>query len=158
MRDPIRRKKAPKGGAPARSPSRTNSGLITGIVSVLLVAIVWIVFGQILRHEFINYDDDEYVRRNSRITSGLSLDGMQWAFTHVHADNWHPLTTISHMLDCQLYGLEPWGHHLTNVLLHATATIFLFLALRRLTGSRWPSAFVAAVFAIHSLRVVSVSR
>jgi tetratricopeptide (TPR) repeat protein len=121
------------------------------------VGIVWIVFGQTLRHEFINYDDDQYVRGNSRITNGLTLDGIQWAFTHVHAANWHPLTTISHMLDCQLYGLQPWGHHLTNVLLHAAAAVFLFLALRQLTGAHWPSAFVAAVFAIHPLRVESVA-
>ena len=109
------------------------------------------------RHEFVNYDDDHYVYENPRITNGLTLDGIQWAFTHVHADNWHPLTTISHMLDCQLYGLQPWGHHLTNVLLHAAAAIFLFLALWQLTGARWPSAFVAAVFAIHPLRVASVA-
>ena len=118
---------------------------------------VWIVFGQTLRHEFVNYDDDHYVYENPRITNGLTLDGIQWAFTHVHAGNWHPLTTISHMLDCQLYGLQPWGHHLTNVLLHAAAAILLFLALRQLTGARWPSAFVAAVFAIHPLRVESVA-
>jgi protein O-mannosyl-transferase len=157
MPNPVRRKKAPKGSAAARSPSRAKSGPVTGIVSVLLLGIVWIVFGQTLRHEFINYDDDQYVYGNSRITNGLSLEGIQWAFTHVHADNWHPLTTISHMLDCQLYGLQPWGHHLTNVLLHAAAAIFLFLALWRLTGARWPSAFVAAVFAIHPLRVESVA-
>src|SRR5438045_3514892 len=157
MRDPVRRNKTPKGGRAALSSSRANSGLCTGNVCLLLVGIVWIVFGQTLRHEFVNYDDDEYVRANSRITNGLTLEGIQWAFTHVHAANWHPLTTISHMLDCQLYGLQPWGHHLTNVLLHAAAAIFLFLALWQLTGARWPSAFVAAVFAIHPLRVESVA-
>ena len=158
MRDPVRRKKTSKGGAAARPLSRAYSErVVTGIVCVLLVGIVWIVFGQTLRHEFVNYDDDHYVYENPRITNGLTLDGIQWAFTHVHADNWHPLTTISHMLDCQLYGLQPWGHHLTNVLLHAAAAILLFLALRQLTGARWPSAFVAAVFAIHPLRVESVA-
>src|SRR5437667_8281692 len=79
------------------------------------------------------------------------------AFTHVHAANWHPLTTIPHMLDRQLYGLQPWGHHLTNVLLHSAAAVFLFLALRELTKALWPSAFVAALFAIHPLRVSSVA-
>src|SRR6202162_526102 len=157
MRDSVRRKKTPKGVAATRSPSRANSGLVTGNVCIFLVGIVWIVFGQTLRYEFVNYDDDQYVRANSRITNGLTLDGIRWAFTHVHAANWHPLTTISHMLDCQLYGLQPWGHHLTNVLLHAAAAIFLFLALRQLTGARWPSAFVAAVFAIHPLHVESVA-
>src|SRR2546430_1278643 len=143
MRDPVRRKKTPKSGAAMSSSSRAHSGLITGIVCIFLVGIVWIVFGQTLRHEFVNYDDEEYVGGNSRITNGLTLDGIQWAFTHVHAANWHPLTNISHMLDCQLYGLQPWGHHLTSVVLHAAAAIFLFLALRQLTGAHWPSAFVA---------------
>ena len=151
MRDPVRRNKTPKGGRAALSSSRANSGLVTANVCIFLVGIVWIVFGQTLQYEFVNYDDDQYVRANSRITNGLTLDGIRWAFTHVHAANWHPLTTISHMLDCQLYGLQPWGHHLTNVLLHAVATVFLFLALWQLTGARWSSAFVAAVFAIHPL-------
>lgn len=157
MRASIRPKKSPRGSPAERSPSRADNQLVTGIVCVLLVSIVWIVFGQTLRHEFLNYDDDQYVYENPRITNGLSLKGIGWALTHVHADNWHPLTTISHMLDCQLYGLEPWGHHLTNVLLHSLAAIFLFLALRQLTGAGWPSAFVAAVFAIHPLRVESVA-
>src|ERR1700730_5785277 len=158
MRDSVRRKMAPKGGATAQSSSRAyNQRVVAGIVCILLVGIVWIVFGQTLGHEFVNYDDDEYVRENPRINNGLTLDGIQWAFTHVHAANWHPLTTISHMLDCQLYGLQPWGHHMTNVLLHAAAAIFLFLALRQLTGAHWPGAFVAAVFAIHPLRVESVA-
>jgi hypothetical protein len=129
----------------------------TIVICLLLVAIVWIVFGQTLGHEFINYDDHDYVYENPRITSGLSLEGIVWAFTHVHSNNWHPLTTISHMLDCSLFGLQPWGHHFTNVLLHSAAAIFLFLALLELTGVRWPSAFVAALFAIHPLRVESVA-
>jgi hypothetical protein len=92
-----------------------------------LVAITWIVFGQTLAFGFVNYDDNDYVYDNPNITNGLTLKGMLWAFTHFHADSWHPLTTISHMLNCQLYGLQPWGHHLTNVLLQATAAILLFL-------------------------------
>ena len=127
------------------------------VVCLLLAAIVLIVFGQTLRHEFVNYDDGQYVYGNPRIVSGLSLDGIRWAFTHVHGGNWHPLTTISHMLDCQLYGLQPWEHHMTNVLLHLLAAVFLFLALRQLTGTLWPSALVAAIFAIHPLRVESVA-
>ena len=154
----MRRKIAPKGGPTAQISSRTSSErMVTAMICILLVGLVWIVFGQTLRHEFINYDDDQYVYENPRITDGLTLDGIQWALTHVHANNWHPLTTISHMLDCQLYGLQPWGHHLTNVLLHSVAVTFLFLALRELTRTLWPSAFVAAVFAIHPLRVGSVA-
>src|SRR5438034_8133911 len=134
-----------------------NRRVVTGIVLVFLAIIVWIAFGKALRHDFLGYDDQRYVIQNAWVTNGLTPGGIKWAFTHVHASNWHPLTTISHMLDCQLYGLQPWGHHLTNVLLHAAAAILLFLALRQLTGAHWPSALVAAVFAIHPLRVESVA-
>src|ERR1700719_3629605 len=107
--------------------------LRTEVICVLLAVIVWIVYGQTLRHDFVNYDDNDYVYENPRITNGLTFNGIEWAFTHVHAANWHPLTTISHMLDVQLYGLQPWGHHLTNVILHALTAVLLFLALRKLT-------------------------
>src|SRR5258707_1116766 len=119
-----------------RPSSRIHGGRVaTIVVSVFLAVIVWIAFGRALGHEFVGYDDQRYVVQNPWVTNGLTLDGIQWAFTHVHATNWHPLTTISHMLDCQLYGLQPWGHHLTNILLHAAAVILLFLALRELTGA-----------------------
>jgi len=126
-------------------------------VCIFLVAIVWAVFGQTLRYGFVNFDDGEYVYENPDVACGLRLKGIAWAFTHVHSFNWHPLTWISHMLDCQFYGLNPGGHHFTNVLLHTTATILLFLVLRRMTGALWRSAFVAAVFAIHPLHVESVA-
>jgi protein O-mannosyl-transferase len=126
-------------------------------VCVCLAALTWIVFGQTLWHDFINYDDPRYVYENTKITSGLGLGGIAWAFTHVHSTNWHPLTTISHMLDCQLYGLRAGWHHFTNVLLHTFAVILLFLALTNMTGAFWRSAFAAAVFAIHPLRVESVA-
>src|SRR5437899_2551694 len=156
-----------------------NRRVVTAIVLVFLAMIVWVSFGQALRHDFLGYDDQRYVIQNAWVTNGLTPGGIKWAFTHVHASNWHPLTTISHMLDCQLYGLQPWGHHLTNILLHAAAAILLFFALRELTasgdavagigdagrdqrsrlqrGSLWPSVFVAAVFAVHPLRVESVA-
>ena len=130
--------------------------LVTGIC-ILLAAIVWVVFGQTLHHGFVNYDDNLYVYENSAVTRGLDLKGVEWAFTHRVCANWHPLTMMSHMLDCQLYGLNPGGHHLTNVLLHTASVILLFLVLRRMTGFLWRSAFVAAVFAIHPLRVESVA-
>jgi len=126
-------------------------------ITVLLAALTWIVFGQTLHHDFVNYDDQRYVYENPRITAGLSAKAIVWAFTHVHSENWHPLTTISHMLDCQLYGLRPGGHHGTNALLHATGAILLFLALLQMTGTLWRSAFVAAVFAVHPLHVESVA-
>ena len=126
-------------------------------ICLFLAALTWLVFGQTLWHDFINYDDPRYVYENTKITSGVSLSGIAWAFTHIHSMNWHPLTTISHMLDCQVYGLKPGGHHFTNVLLHIVAAILLFLALQQMTGTFWNSAFVAAVFAIHPLRVESVA-
>jgi protein O-mannosyl-transferase len=126
-------------------------------VCVCLAAVTWIVFGQTLWHDFINYDDPRYVYENTNITSGLSFGGIAWAFTHIHSTNWHPLTTISHMLDCQLFGLRAGWHHFTNVLLHTVAGILLFLALAKMTGALWRSAFAAAVFAIHPLRVESVA-
>jgi len=126
-------------------------------VCVFLVLAVWAVFGQTLHYEFVNYDDEDYVCGNPTVARGLNWTGVFWAFTHRVSSNWHPLTMLSHMLDCQLYGLNPGGHHFTNVLLHAAAAILLFLLLRNLTGAFWRSAFVAAVFAIHPLRVESVA-
>lgn len=122
-----------------------------------LAAMVWLVFGQTVHHQFINLDDGAYVYKNPQVFRGLTGEGIVWAFTQSHAANWHPLTWLSHMLDCQLYGLSPGGHHLTNVLLHAANAILLFLVLRQMTGSLWRSAFVAALFAIHPLRVESVA-
>src|SRR6266404_4698481 len=154
----VKRKKASRTRPTASGDSRTrNNRLIASVVCILLAGIVWIAFGQTLHHDFVNYDDGPYVSSNPRIINGLTPGNVQWAFTHIHAANWHPLTTISHMLDCQLYGLQPWGHHLTNILLHAAAAILLFLALRELTGTLWPSLLVAAVFAVHPLRVESVA-
>jgi protein O-mannosyl-transferase len=156
-RGPDRRRKTLELHATERRRSRTHiSAVVTGIVSVLLAVIVGIAFGRALGNDFVGYDDQSYVVLNPRVTNGLTLGGIQWAFTHMHASNWHPLTMISHMLDCQLYSLQPWGHHLTSILLHAAAAILLFLALQELTGNLWPSVFVAAVFAIHPLRVESV--
>ncbi|MGO9527950.1 MAG: tetratricopeptide repeat protein [Verrucomicrobiia bacterium] len=118
---------------------------------------MFVVYGQTLHHEFVNFDDEDYVYENSEVISGLTWHGVTWAFTQCSVSNWHPVTWISHMLDCQVYGLNPAGHHLTSVLLHAATTILLFLVLRQMTGALWPSAFVAVVFAVHPLRVESVA-
>ena len=126
-------------------------------VCLVLAAITFAVFGQTLRHEFVNFDDNLYVYDNPAVNRGLNLKGVEWAFTYRVCANWHPLTMLTHMLDCQLYGLNAGGHHLTNVLLHTASVILLFLVLRRMTGFLWRSAFVAAVFAIHPLRVESVA-
>ena len=131
---------------------------LTIAVCLVLALAVWAVFGQTLRYDFVNYDDNVYVYDNSTITQGINLHGVVWIFTHVDGrGEWLPVTAISRMLDCQLYGLHPGGHHLTNVLLHAATAILLFLLLRNLTGRFWAAAFVAAVFAIHPLRVESVA-
>ena len=147
-------------------------------ICAALVAITWTVFGQTLGHQFVNYDDPLYVFENAHIRAGISWHSILWAFTHVHSQNWHPLTSISHMLDCQFFGLQPAGHHFMNVLLHSAGAVLLFLLLEQMTGgpssSRdgsvspklsgpnrtgniWASAFVAAVFAIHPLHVESVA-
>lgn len=124
---------------------------------VALAAMTWLVYGQTLHHDFVNYDDEDYVTTNAQVSRGVTLEGIVWAFTHMHSANWHPLTWISHMVDCQLYGLNAGGHHLTNLLLHAANAILLFFLLRQMTGAFWRSAFVAALFAVHPLRVESVA-
>jgi protein O-mannosyl-transferase len=124
---------------------------------VFLVVITWLAFGQTVRYDFVNFDDNNYVYANPTITSGLTPDGIIRAFSSRHSGNWHPLTTISHMLDCQLWGLHAGGHHFTNIVLHTIAVVLLFLVLHHMTGAIWQSAFVAALFAIHPLRVESVA-
>ncbi|MDQ6808821.1 MAG: tetratricopeptide repeat protein, partial [Verrucomicrobiota bacterium] len=122
-----------------------------------LVGAVWLLFGRTVTYQFVNFDDEVYVYANPLVTRGLTAAGLLAAFTQSHARNWHPLTTISHMLDCQLFGLEPGGHHAVNVLLHSAVAALLFFALRQMTGRLWPAAFVAAAFALHPLRVESVA-
>ncbi len=127
------------------------------LIILLLILLTAVTFGQVIGHQFTHYDDNEYVTANPYVLQGLNLHSIIWAFTTVHAANWHPLTWISHMLDCQLYGAAPWGHHLTNLLLHLANTILLFLLLQYMTGATWRSAFVAALFGIHPLHVESVA-
>ena len=127
------------------------------LICLLLVLMVLVVFGQGVKNDFINFDDTQYVTENQHVQAGLTWKNLAWAFTTAHAGNWHPLTWLSHMLDFELYGLNPAGHHLTNVLLHSASTVLLFLVLLGMTGSRWRSAFVAALFALHPLHVESVA-
>ena len=130
--------------------------VIVGL-SVLLVAVTWVVFGQTLSHGFVDYDDPNYVYNNSDVTGGLTLNAVRSAFTESHSNNWHPLTWISHMLDWRWYGRNAGGHHFTNVLLHTIAVLLLFGVLARMTGALGRSAFVAALFAIHPVHVESVA-
>ncbi len=115
------------------------------------------VYGQTAGHSFINFDDDEYVYENREVRAGLTLHGFRAAFLRPLGVNWHPLTTLSHMLDCQLYGLWAGGHHLTNVMLHALTAAALYLLLLQMPGRAAPSAFAAFLFALHPLRVESVA-
>ncbi len=119
--------------------------------------LIWIVFGQTLRNGFVNFDDDRYVYENNNVSRGLTVEALKGLLTHSHANLWHPLTTLSHMLDCQIYGLRPAGHHFSNVALHNLAAVLLFLVISKMTGQLWRSAFVAAIFAIHPMRVESVA-
>jgi tetratricopeptide (TPR) repeat protein len=126
-------------------------------ICLALVAITFAVFGQTLGHGFVNYDDPAYVSENPRIHEGLNWSSITWAFTHIHSNNWHPLTTMSHMLDWQLFGAKAGAHHLIDLLLHSANAVLLFILLQQMTGRLWSSAFVAAVFAIHPLHVESVA-
>jgi protein O-mannosyl-transferase len=127
-------------------------------VALALVLAVAAVFGPTRQLGFIEaYDDNVYLLENPVVRDGLSAHGLREAWTESAASNWHPLTWLSHMLDVELYGLAPAGHHLTSVALHAAATVLLFLALVQMTGALWKCAFVAALFALHPLRLESVA-
>jgi tetratricopeptide (TPR) repeat protein len=145
-------------GKPFRTKgwSFQQHGLVP-LLCVFLIILTFATFEQVRTCAFINLDDDVYITDNWHIKGGLTLEGVTWAFKSIHAGHWHPLTWLSHMLDCQIYGLKPSGHHLTNLVFHVASTLLLFLVLRRMTGALWRSWFVAALFALHPLRVESVA-
>jgi len=126
-------------------------------VSLCLIVAVIIAYAQVSNFDFVGYDDQEYITENSHVQEGLNLKSINWAFTSFHSANWHPLTWLSHMLDCELYGLNPMGHHWTNVQFHIANTLLLFFVFLKMTGALWRSAFVAALFALHPLHVESVA-
>jgi len=115
------------------------------------------VYGRVSNHQFIDYDDNVYIIENDCVRKGLTPETIRWAFTTVHASNWHPLTWLSHQADAQIYGMNPGLHHITAMLFHIANTILLFSVLTRMTGALWRSAFVAALFALHPLHVESVA-
>ena len=127
------------------------------IVYVVLAAITLAVFWQVNQYDFIKLDDNIYVTDNFRIKSGISLEGIRWAFSTTYAQFWHPLTWLSLMFDYQLFGLNAGGYHMTNLILHILSTLLLFWLFNRMTGALWKSAFVAALFALHPLHVESVA-
>ncbi len=145
------------GEAPTTLDAHMRSPYASLFVCLLLALAVVAVFGQTANFNFVNYDDDQYLYANTHVAKGLTPSNVIWAFTSFDASNWHPVTWISHITDCQLYGLNPGKHHLTNVFIHAFTSILLFLLLRQMTGRFWPSALVAFLFAIHPLRVESVA-
>ncbi len=133
--------------------SRTAVAVVCGMLFLATA----LIYCQTARHEFVNYDDNTYVTENEHINRGVTLRGIVWMLFYRHAYIWHPLTSLSHMLDCQLFKLWAGGHHLVNACFHAMTAAMLFLVLRRMTGRMWPSALVAAIFAVHPLRVESVA-
>ena len=141
---------------PARSDTRVDLG--SRVVCLLLMAVTLGVYWQVSSFEFLRWDDTKYVAANSMVTRGLTPDGVVWAFSTVHASNWHPLTWLSHMLDCTLFGPTAAGaHHLVNLGFHLANTVLLLLVLQRATGRFWPAVFVAGLFALHPLHVESVA-
>ena len=133
--------------------SGSSSLLITCLLFFSVVVLYWPVVG----FGFIDLDDGLYVTENRHVQAGLSSASMRWAFSNGEALLWHPLTWLSHMLDCQLYGLAPGGHHFTSLLLHATNTLLVFVVLMRMTKAPWPSVIAAGLFGLHPLRVESVA-
>jgi Tfp pilus assembly protein PilF len=127
------------------------------LISAALVLVILLAFEPIRHNDFVEYDDYQYLVRNPHVQKGVTRDSVIWAFTTFHASNWHPLTWLSHMIDCGLFGLEPLGHHIVNVLFHICSSLLLFFVLSRMTGSVWPSAVVAALFAVHPTHVESVA-
>jgi len=177
--DALARERNPRGGPrvpqtrdkaedqPAATGHRAGRGVMIAICGLLLLGTV-LVFAQTAGHKFVNCDDNEYIYENTHIQRGLTWECVKWAVTGAHSANWHPLTWMAHALDWQLFGhwdpdlnryVNSWpgGHHLVNVLLHAICVVLLFLTLQAMTGATWPSAAVAALFAIHPLHVESVA-
>jgi len=136
--------------------NRKQKFLVQWLIYLGLGLITFSLYLPALYHSFVEYDDQQYVTDNPRVQAGLTWRGVVWAFGF-HAGNWHPLTWMSHMLDCQIYGADAGGHHLTNVLLHVASTLLLFAVLNRMTNAMWRSAAVAALFAWHPLHVESVA-
>jgi len=137
--------------------SARTSNKTTGAIGLALALATLGLYAPVLGHAFINFDDDVYVTANPIVREGWSWGAFAWAWTTGYAANWHPLTWLSHITDCSLFGLQPAGHHATSAILHAVNTVLLFLLLRRMTGAVWRSAAVAALFGWHPLHVESVA-
>ena len=143
-----------------RRSSAEGEGLQTHAafwICALLVVVNLAIYAQLVRHPFIDFDDDLYISKNAWVQSGLTGQGVIWAFTSFHAANWHPLTWLSHMVDADLFGMHPGGHHAMNLMFHILDSVLVFGLFRRMTKALWPSAVVAALFAVHPMHVESVA-
>ena len=130
---------------------------LTVIGCGLLAVATLAIYSRVVRNPFIAFDDETYVTRNIHVQSGVSWKTVSWSLTSTQQSNWHPLTWLSHALDCQLYGMNPAGHHFTSLFIHTLNVLLLFLLLLKVTGCRWRSLLVAALFAVHPLNVESVA-
>jgi protein O-mannosyl-transferase len=147
----------PSNGVNLSPPARLKCSMQEVWVCCCLALVTAALYSPVRHHQFVYLDDKEYVTENPHLQSGVTSSGVVWAFAHSYAGNWHPLTWVSHALDCQIWGLNPMGHHLTNVVFHVANSVLLFLVLSRMTGACWRSALVAALFAWHPLQVESVA-
>ena len=145
----------PAPDSPAAKQRLLHRGYTFWVCLILAVATI-AVYWQVHDYDFVNYDDQNYVYENRHIKTGLTVENIVWAFTSSHAANWHPLTSMAHMLDCELFGLNPGAHHLVSLFFHVVNTLLMFWVFKRMTGAFWRSAFVAALFALHPLHVESV--
>ena len=127
------------------------------ILGTILIAAILILYSNVINFDFVNYDDGSYILINDHVLTGLKWDNIKWAFTEFYSANWHPLTWLSHMLDCSIYGQFSGGHHLTNVFFHVANSLLLFLFFKKVIGFEWRSFFIALLFAIHPLHVESVA-
>src|SRR6266567_9504974 len=144
---------------PAASGNRTSAlfGRMNFLIAGALAVTTFAIYAQVVGHQFITLDDPTYIHENSMVNRGVTRAGLAWAFTTFYATNWHPLTWISHMIDCQFFGTNAGRHLLVNALIHVANTLLVFWFLLRTTHARWPSALVAALFALHPLHVESVA-
>ena len=126
------------------------------LICIFLMVATFAIYSQVQDHEFINYDDPIYTQ-NPNVKAGFTSESVKWAFTTMYSEEWSPVNWLSHMLDYQLYGMHPKGHHLTNLFFHIANALLLFMVLHRMTGALWQSGFVAAMFAFHPLNVESVA-
>jgi hypothetical protein len=156
-----KRQAAGRGRTTPKTPPRTGLFLtgkkLYASLSLLLAALTIAVYSPVRGNMFVVFDDSEYITGNPHIQRGLDWSTIKWAFTSIAASNWHPLTWLSHALDCQLFGLNPAGHHFDNVAIHSLNAVLLFLLLAWVTRRKWPSLLVAALFALHPINVESVA-